>query len=82
MNYRTAERKAKSRTINRLVGMNARAIREVQGITQIECSRLLAGAHESYWRSIETGHKDMSLLRVVEVSEVLGCTVGQLMEGV
>ena len=79
---RSPERRAKSRAINTLVGMNIRAEREHLEMKQAECSLLLAGANESYWRSAEGGHKEMSLLRVVEVAEVLGCTVGRLLEGV
>ena len=82
MSYRTPERRAKSRTINSLVGGNIREHRLRLGMTQSDCSSLLAGAHESYWRSIESGQKDMSMLRVVEVAEVLSVDVSELLVGV
>lgn len=65
-----------------MVGDHIRDKREALGMTQVECSRLLAGSCESYWRSMERGHKPVSLLRLVEISEVLGCDVSDLLEGV
>lgn len=82
MKPRTEERRAKSLTINELIGLNIRTLREAQDLTQRDCSRILASSSESYWRCIETGHKEMSLLRVVEIAEVLGCPAAKLLEGV
>lgn len=82
MQPRTADRREKAATVYALVGYNVRERRLALKMTQRECSELLAGAHESYWRQLESGGKELSLLRLVEISEVLGVNVGDLLKGV
>lgn len=82
MKPRSPDRRERSATINALIAENIRTVRLEQQLTQKECSLMLAGSCESYWRSLETGSKHMSLLRMVEVSDVLGCPVARLLEGV
>ena len=82
MKPRTEDRQRKASLICSMVGDHVRDKREALGMTQADCSKLLAGSCESYWRSMEGGHKHMSLLRLVEVSEVLGCDASELLEGI
>lgn len=78
---RSPERTAKSDTIYLIVADNARRARERAGMTRAEVSAVL-GAGESYYRGVETCHKHISLLRLVEIADALGVTAGELLEGV
>lgn len=64
-----------------ILGYNIRERRKALELTQAEASRLLGSAHESYFRSIENGHKEISLSRLIEIADVLGVKPGQLLEG-
>lgn len=81
MQPRNEERRSRARTISAIIAHNIREHRTRQGMTQADCSRLLSGAKESYWRQIENNLKDLSILRLVEISDVLQVQVGELMEG-
>ena len=76
------ERKRLVDTVNDIVGHNIRKQRKELKITQAEASRLLSGANEGYFRSIENGHKRMSLFRLIEISDVLGVSPSTLLEGI
>lgn len=70
--------------IRSVVGENVRKIRKEQGLTQKQMGDLLIGGptHESYFRGIETGQKEFSLVRLVEIADTLGVTPSQLLEGI
>lgn len=81
--YSTA-RKQRAQAIRDVVAVNARARRKELGLTQQQVSILLSGegAHEAYYRGIETGTKEISLVRLVELADTLDVTASQLLEGV
>lgn len=49
-------------------------------LTQRQVSDLF-GATEGYYRGIEAGTKSFSLVRVIEIADAQGVTIGQLLEG-
>ena len=75
-------RAERSKTICAIVAHNVRAQRKQEGMTQAQCSRLLSGANDAYWRGVETGGKQFSLIRLVEMVDVLGCSASELLAGV
>jgi len=64
------------------IGENIRKFRKESGMTQAQASELLTGAHESYFRSIENGQKDISLIRAIEIADLLGVSLSDIVEGV
>jgi len=64
-----------------IIGENIRKHREAQGCTQREMS-VEFGAHESYFRGIENGQKELSLHRLIEIADMLGVPAGDLLENV
>jgi transcriptional regulator with XRE-family HTH domain len=75
------DRKRRAAAINNIVGNNVRQRRKDLDLTQAEASKLLGCSHESYFRSIENGHKQISLTRLVEIADVLGVSAADLLEG-
>lgn len=63
-----------------LIGDRIREHRLARGYTCQECAAALGSRHESYWRAIETGHKCLSLPRLVEVADLLGARVSDLVQ--
>lgn len=82
MKARSEEATRKAAYINEVVGENARTIRVGQGLTQAQVSELLGSMCESYYRGIEAGLKQISLVRLVDIADVLGVHPGELLEGV
>ena len=66
--------------IREVVGDNIRNERLLLGMTQKQVAELF-GATEGYIRGIERGHKEASLLRIMEIADVLGCSVHDLLDG-
>lgn len=64
------------------IGDNIRRLRKEAGMTQAQASELLTGAHESYFRSIENGQKNISLIRAIEIADLLGVTLSEIVEGI
>lgn len=69
--------------VRMIVGENIRKFRHLEGLTQKQLAELLVGGgtNESYFRSIENGHKAISLVRVVEVADTLGIPPADLLAG-
>lgn len=82
MKPRTSERQRKAEYICQKIGENIRKVRIKTPLTQADCSALIAGAGESYWRQVENGAKQFSLLRLVEIADALGVPAADLLEGV
>lgn len=62
-------------------GVNVRAQREAQGISQEELADL-AGLHRTYIGSVERGERNVSLLNILRISAALKCTPADLFKGV
>lgn len=75
-----AKRRKIERALRVIVAANCRKARAAAGLTQRQVSELF-GATEGYYRGIEAGTKSFSLVRVIEIADALGVTVGQLLEG-
>lgn len=67
--------------IRNVVGANVRRLRVQSGATQAEMSQMLR-SHESYWRGVENGTKQFSLVRLVEIADCLSTSASTLLEGV
>ena len=78
----TATRSVLRKHMRAVLADNVRAARQRAGMTQREVAALVAGAHESYIRGVEAGTKDISLVRAVEIADVLGVTVADLLKDV
>lgn len=74
------ERRQQAAYIHSVIADNIRRERVALGLTQRDAAALF-GAGESYFRAIENGHKQLSLLRVVEIADVLGVSAAKLLEG-
>ena len=79
----SAARARRASLVRKVIGENVREIRLHQGFTQAQFSKLLVGgpAHESYFRGIEAGLKEISLVRLVEIADTMGVPVARLLEG-
>lgn len=58
------------KTVRVLIGLRIRAARTQSGLTQRELAAHF-NARESYVRAIETGDKQTSILRLVEIANLL-----------
>jgi len=76
-----ATREVLRKYMRRVIADNARAARQRAGMTQREVAQLVAGAHESYIRGVEAGTKDVSLVRAIEIADVLGISLADLVKG-
>jgi len=65
-----------------IVGENIRKLRLEKGWTQKEAAQIFANCSESYFRHIENGQKEISLVRVIEIADLFDVTVSELLEGV
>lgn len=82
MRPRTSERKDRFRKDLYFIGLNMRRVRKDMGYTQKEISYLLGSTSETYYRGVESGNKEISLLRLLEIADALGCPCADLLEGV
>ncbi|MGB0972856.1 MAG: helix-turn-helix domain-containing protein [Mycobacterium sp.] len=77
-------RKQRAAHIFSVVGENIRTARVGEEVTQAQAAKLLGedGTHESYFRGVENGHKQISLVRLVEIADALGVAPESLLRGV
>ncbi len=66
-----------------VIGDNVVAARKASGLTQKSMGELLVrkGTCESYWRSIEAGQKELSLIRLIEIASALNVEPSELLRG-
>lgn len=67
--------------VRREIGRNIRRARVKQGITQKEMADYF-NANESYYRGVEHGIKEYSLIRLCEIAWLLRVQLSDLVEGV
>lgn len=73
---------ATTRRLNmEIIGANIRRERLARGYTATEMSETF-GAMESYFRQIETGHKNVSIHRLIEIADMFGIPAAKLLEGI
>lgn len=78
---RSADCARRAAYINAVVGENARKARKELGLTQAQVSSMLGSGCESYYRGVESGVKQISLVRLVDIADALGVQPYQLLEG-
>jgi transcriptional regulator with XRE-family HTH domain len=65
----------------RLVGKRIRARRVTRGLSQAQASCAIGAQAQGWWSSIECGRAGNITLRSLRaIAEVLGCTVGELVD--
>lgn len=80
VDYCQMDRATQRKYIQEVVGDNIRDERLALGMTQKQVAELF-NSNESYLREIEKGRKEVSLLRIMEIADVLGCSLHDLIDG-
>jgi len=65
-----------------VIGEKVKELRLAEGWTQKECAEMFQNCDESYFRSIENGCKDISLVRAIELADFFKISVSELLEGI